>query len=104
MGKNVARSGVMKKWSIGVSAFFLLMLISIIPPFIKAKDSVEKTSVYELELKRWGVHNDGTHAVETTNGINVALQWAKENDYNTLKIPDGSYLIAKGLKIADPEA
>ena len=102
--RMVVRSGVVKKWSIVAIVAFLLIIFSIVPTFINAKDSGGQTSVYELELNRWGVHNDGTHALETTNGINAALQWAKENDYKTFKIPEGTYLIAKGSKAADPEA
>ena len=58
--------------------------------------------IYELELSRWGVYNDGTHALETTSGINKALVWAKDNGYKTFKIPDGIYLIAKGTQQGDP--
>ncbi|KAB7708313.1 right-handed parallel beta-helix repeat-containing protein [Bacillus aerolatus] len=67
-------------------------------------ESLMKSPVYELELSRWGVYNDGTHPLETTKGINAALKWAKENKYKTFKIPNGTYLIAKGTKQADPEA
>ncbi len=55
-------------------------------------------------LSRWGVYNDGTHALETTKGINSALKCAKENGYKSFKVPDGTYLIAKGSKPADSEA
>ncbi len=63
-----------------------------------------RTSVYKLELRRWGVYNDGTHPLETTNGINAALKWAKKKGYKTFKIQDGTYLIAKGTRQADPIA
>ncbi|TCN22205.1 parallel beta helix pectate lyase-like protein [Mesobacillus foraminis] len=63
-----------------------------------------RTPIYELELARWGVYNDGTHPVETTRGINTALKWAKENGYKTFKVPDGTYLIAKGTQPGDSEA
>lgn len=63
-----------------------------------------RTPIYELELSRWGVYNDGTHSIETTNGINNALQWAKSTGYKTFKIPNGIYLIAKGTQQRDPVA
>ncbi|RKD26044.1 hypothetical protein BEP19_02210 [Ammoniphilus oxalaticus] len=52
--------------------------------------------VYELDLKEWNVYNDGTHPEETTKGINRALVWAKEQGYDTLKLPAGTFLISKG--------
>ncbi|HHW37931.1 MAG TPA: right-handed parallel beta-helix repeat-containing protein [Bacillales bacterium] len=62
------------------------------------------SSVYELELSRWGVYNNGSHPIETTKGINAALVWAKDNGFKTFKIPDGTYLIAKGTQQGDPES
>jgi hypothetical protein len=62
------------------------------------------SEIYELELQRWNVYDDGTHPVETTNGINNALKWAASNGKTTVKIPDGTYLIAKGVKNEDTAA
>lgn len=52
--------------------------------------------IYELELARWNIYNDKSHAKETTDGINNALQWAHDQGYSTFKVPAGTYLIAKG--------
>lgn len=65
---------------------------------------VLKDPVYELELKRWGISNNGVNPTETTNGINAAINWAKQNGYKTIKIPGGTYLIAKGKSSSDREA
>jgi len=58
-------------------------------------------TAYKLELSKWGVYNDGTHAIETTKGINEAMKWAKSNGYKTTYIPAGTYLISKGTKEED---
>ncbi|WP_274648605.1 right-handed parallel beta-helix repeat-containing protein [Paenibacillus humicola] len=50
---------------------------------------------YVVELSRWGIHNDGTDAADTTKGINDALEWASKNGYGTFKLPSGTYLIDK---------
>jgi hypothetical protein len=71
---------------------------------IVSKDSSATQGVYELELKRWGVYNDGTHPLETTKGINDALKWANTNQISIFKIPLGTYLIAKGEKAEDTKA
>ncbi|MDR6878650.1 right-handed parallel beta-helix repeat-containing protein [Bacillus sp. 3255] len=52
--------------------------------------------VYELELDRWQIYKDNSHAAETTDGFNKALQWAHAQGYNVFKVPAGTYLIAKG--------
>lgn len=102
----------MKKWII-ISAVLVSMIgvvflvntafktTAVLMPDTK---STMKTPVYELDLSRWGVHNDGTHPLETTKGINSALVWAKEQGYKTFNIPEGTYLIAKGTKQRDSES
>ncbi|WP_243856273.1 MULTISPECIES: right-handed parallel beta-helix repeat-containing protein [Cytobacillus] len=102
---------MMTKWIILTVGALILMTGSIATADIGNKQIIKTQNnysmnrpVYELELSRWGVYNDGTHPLETTNGINAALKWAKKNNYKTFKIPDGTYLIAKGTKQDDPDA
>ncbi|WP_078428895.1 right-handed parallel beta-helix repeat-containing protein [Alkalihalobacterium alkalinitrilicum] len=59
----------------------------------------KQETTYELDLKEWNIYNDGSHPIETTNGINDALQWASENDYTVFKVPEGHYLIDKDSHI-----
>ncbi|RDI45724.1 right-handed parallel beta-helix repeat-containing protein [Falsibacillus pallidus] len=63
----------------------------------------EDPYIYNLELTKWGVFNDGTHPIETTKGINDALTWAQKNKKKTFKVPSGVYLIKKG-EPNDPES
>ncbi|WP_257131766.1 right-handed parallel beta-helix repeat-containing protein [Bacillus sp. AFS017336] len=63
--------------------------------------------VYELtsqERTKWGIYNDNSHPIETTNGFNQALQWANNIGYTSFHIPGGTYLIAKGLGDRDNNA
>lgn len=53
---------------------------------------------YSLELSRWGIYNDGTHALETTKGLNAAINWAHNNGFLVLKVPAGTYMISKGVE------
>jgi hypothetical protein len=48
---------------------------------------------YYLELSRWGIRNDGTDAVNTTQGINDAIAWANLQGYSEITFPKGTYLI-----------
>src|SRR5690625_2225657 len=68
------------------------------------EDNPTDPTIYELELARWNVSNNGTRPNETTKGINDALKWAKENGYTTFLIPDGTYSIAEGNKENDHHA
>jgi hypothetical protein len=70
------------------------------PPIVDGK-------VYELnavEQAKWGIYNDGTHPIETTNGFNNALKWAHDNEHTVFHVPGGTYLIAKGVQDADENA
>jgi parallel beta-helix repeat protein len=60
--------------------------------------------IYKLNLDKWGIFNNGTHPIETTEGINKALKWAKKRGYSTLYIPGGTYLISGGKSDSDPKA
>jgi len=46
---------------------------------------------YVIEMDRWNIHNDGTDAAATTQGINDALIWAKSSGYNHVLLPAGTY-------------
>lgn len=66
--------------------------------------NVNADVTYNLELSKWNIFNDGTHAIETTDGINKALKWAHDQGYKTFKVPAGTYLIAKGKVEREPTA
>ncbi len=53
------------------------------------------TKVYTIDLKQFGISNDGTHPVETAKGINAALQEAKASGANRIVFPKGTYLISE---------
>lgn len=69
-----------------------------------SKSITQTVKTYVLDLKKWGIYNNGTHAIETTKGINAALKWSHDNGYQKIIIPSGTYLIAKGSKGGDSEA
>jgi len=56
-------------------------------------DASKFTKVYTLELKKFGIRNDGTEAEATSRGINAALQHAKTLGANRIVFPAGTYLI-----------
>lgn len=52
---------------------------------------------YTIELDRWGIRNDGTSAIETTDRMQAAIDWASQHGYGTVRIPKGTYLLGKQL-------
>jgi len=62
-------------------------------------DDAKFTRVYELELAKFGIRNDGTHPEETSQGINRALQHAKTMGANRIVFPAGTYLIHETMPV-----
>lgn len=48
---------------------------------------------YIIELGRWGIKNDNTDYLNTTKGIQNALNWAAANGYNHAFLQNGRYSI-----------
>lgn len=51
------------------------------------------TNVYIIPLETYNISNDFTNAVATTKGINNALKYAVENNYDGAKLPPGHYAL-----------
>lgn len=51
------------------------------------------TNRFVIRPEEWGIHTDGTHAEETTAGLNTAILSAKAQGYTEIVIPAGDYLI-----------
>jgi len=73
----------------------------IIPEIVVTKtpkptaDAARFARQYILELDRFGISNTGTNPVETSRGINAALQHAKTVKANRIVFPKGTYLISE---------
>jgi len=77
----------------------------IIPKIIITKtpkataDMSKFTRKYVLELKKFNISNKGKNPVETSKGINEALQYAKTLKANRIIFPKGTYLISETVPI-----
>lgn len=77
----------------------------IIPEMVVTKipkvtsDMSKYTKVYNIELKKFNISNDGTNPEETSKGINQALQDAKKAGANRIVFPKGTYLISEKAPI-----
>lgn len=54
-----------------------------------------KNSYYLMDINKFGVKNDGTSPVETSQGINSALKFAQLNNYTKVMMPPGVYCISE---------
>jgi len=57
------------------------------------------TRIYNLDLKKFGIRNNGTDAEATSKGINAALQHAKTLNINRIVFPNGTYLVHEEIPI-----
>lgn len=58
-------------------------------------DASKFTKEYIIELEKFGISNEGKNAVETSKGINAALQHSKTLGANRIVFPPGIYLITE---------
>ena len=49
--------------------------------------------IYTIENARFGIDSTGGNARATTDGINAALRWAKEQGFTIVKFEKGTYMI-----------
>lgn len=50
-------------------------------------------SIYQIDLAKFQINNQKGNPVQTTNGINDAIRYAKSNGYTGSLLPAGNYLI-----------
>lgn len=56
-------------------------------------DESQLNGIYTIENARFGIDSTGGNARATTDGINAALRWAKEQGFTTVKFEKGTYMI-----------
>lgn len=55
------------------------------------------TGEYVIELERWEIPNTGTDAATTTTNLQAAIDWAHEEGYSRVVLPEGQYLVSKDV-------
>lgn len=58
-------------------------------------DKSKFTKKYVIDLKKYNISNIGKNPLETSKGINEALQYAKKAGFNYITFPKGTYLISE---------
>ena len=63
--------------------------------FEVAQPSFESKSDYVIDLDRWNIPSNRSQAVRTTNNLQAAINWAKDQGFTRITIPNGHFLIGK---------
>lgn len=71
----------------------VLLLLLLCSCSEKADVFVDAERVYVINNSVFGIRADKTEATTTTDGINQAIEWAKAEGYNVVKLTKGDYLI-----------
>ncbi|WP_410514738.1 Ig-like domain-containing protein [Paenibacillus sp. BR2-3] len=59
---------------------------------------IEPSEVYNVVLETYGIRSDHTDAVNTTNGIQAAMNYASANHFKKIIFPFGRYLVTPAAK------
>jgi parallel beta-helix repeat protein len=67
----------------------------VMEPTTSVPYSTISTRRYVIELERWEIANDRKNPVETTDNLQKAIDWAVDEGYGQIYLPEGHYLIGK---------
>lgn len=59
--------------------------------------NVTNTSEYVIDLVEWDIPNNGTDAITTTANLQAAVDWAHDEGYTQIKLPEGNYLVGEDV-------
>lgn len=71
----------------------LILMLLFITSCSKETDDADTEKVYVIRNNEFGIRADKTNAQATTEGINKAIEQAKAEGYNVVKLTEGDYLI-----------
>ncbi|MGP1993806.1 hypothetical protein D9V96_018135 [Zobellia laminariae] len=64
----------------------------------KAKaPSIPGGQEYTIDLEQWDIPNDGTDAIKTTANLQAAIDWAHDEAYSQVILPEGNYLVGEDV-------
>ena len=71
----------------------ILILFNINDLTLAADD--DNISNYSVDIKKFNINNNGLNPIETSKGINDALNYAAKNKYDKITFPKGEYCISE---------
>lgn len=64
--------------------------VTVVP---STKVTATESETYYVPLEAYGIRNDNTNSIDTTNGIRMAWNYASSNNYKKVVFPYGTYLV-----------
>ena len=52
---------------------------------------------YTIDLEQWDIPNDGTDVIKTTANLQAAIDWAHDEAYSQVILPEGNYLVGEDV-------
>jgi hypothetical protein len=59
------------------------------------EEEIPKSKIYQADLNKFGVSNNDTNPAATTAGLTAMLQWASDNNYRKVVLPQGIYRLSE---------
>ena len=75
------------------SIYIYLTLLASLLLFSCSNDDSESSDVFVINNSRFGISGNKSNARQTTDGINKAIEQAKDEGYRVIKLAKGEYLI-----------
>jgi len=63
--------------------------------FVVALPALDERVEYIIDLTRWDIPSNRSNPVKTTDNLQAAIDWAVEQNFNRIVIPNGHFLIGK---------
>ncbi len=65
--------------------------------FEVALPTISGNKEYTIDLVQWDIPNDGTNAIKTTANLQAAIDWAHQEGYQKVTLPNGQYLVGEDV-------
>lgn len=59
--------------------------------------NITNNNTYLIDIVEWDIPNDGTDALKTTNNLQAAIDYAHEEGYGKVVLPEGLFLVGQDI-------
>ncbi|HEX9601817.1 MAG TPA: right-handed parallel beta-helix repeat-containing protein [Mariniflexile sp.] len=62
--------------------------------------NIANTKAYTIDVNQWDIPTNGTNAIKTTTNLQAAIDWAHNEGYTRITLPQGHYLVGEDVNDA----
>ncbi|GAA4271557.1 hypothetical protein GCM10022258_08510 [Aquimarina gracilis] len=59
--------------------------------------NIPNNNEYTIDLTQWDIPSNGTNAIKTTANLQAAIDWAHQEGYSRVILPNGEYLVGEDV-------